>query len=84
MEINGDHYGTIQYVTRLTHDYDGSNCGSYANLRGCIENLNADNVLDVSITRVLKPASLLRKPANFVITIHCLINVPSLINVPFA
>ena len=48
MEINGDHYGVTQYVTRLSHNYDGTGCGSWANLRGCVQELQTDNLLDVS------------------------------------
>merc|ERR1712073_164834 len=46
LSINGDHYGLTHFVTRLSHNYGGSKCGAWAGLRGCVQTLNADNVLN--------------------------------------
>jgi len=46
LSINGDHYGLTHFVTRLSHNYGGSRCGAWDGLRGCVQTLNADNVLN--------------------------------------
>lgn len=46
LKINGDHYGLTHFVTRLSHNYNGQRCGAWADLRGCVQTLNADDVLN--------------------------------------
>ena len=59
LSINGDHYGLTHFVTRLSHNYKGNKCGHWMidsdgdgnadkyGLRGCVQTLNANDVLNV-------------------------------------